>query len=92
MKSPNVLKLTLFCAYEQYDKEGREDRITNVRQKLRELGRLLLVLNKLNSHCKSFFDYLCPEHFDDVLDAVKKNFVTQMGRRGGDVKSMNFLL
>lgn len=29
-------------------------------------------MNKLNSPCKFFFDYLCPEHFDDVLDAVKK--------------------
>lgn len=53
-------------------KKVGKDRITNVRQKLRELGRLLLVLNKLNSPCKFFFDYLCPEHFDDVLDAVKK--------------------
>lgn len=53
-------------------KKVGKDRIINVRQKLREFGRLLFVLNKLNFLCKFFFDYLCFEYFDDVLDVVKK--------------------
>ena len=43
-----------------------------MRQKLRDFGRLLLVLNTLNSPVKSvFFYFISPENFDVVLNAVK---------------------
>lgn len=40
-------------------KKVGKDRITNVKQRLPERGRLYLVFSKINSQCKSFFDYIC---------------------------------
>lgn len=52
-------------------KKVGKDCIIYVRQKLCEFG-LLFVLNKLNFLCKFFFDYLCFEYIENVLDVVKK--------------------
>lgn len=47
-------------------------RLPNVRQKLRQLGRLLVSLRCLSTEAAVFTDFIKPKEFDRVVNALKK--------------------
>lgn len=50
-----------------------QDRHGHIRNKLRELGRLLMELRKTsNTEALGLSDFICPEKFKDVVTAVKR--------------------
>lgn len=77
MKSDGVLKAiqsdnSLMSFGSAMLKRVGRGRLPNVRQKLRQLGRLLVSLRCLSTEAAVFTDFIKPKEFDRVVDAVKK--------------------